>query len=189
MAEFADILIRRAELGDADRLADFASRTFHATFARDNRPEDMAHYLNQAFGPTQQLSEIVAREVTTLIAESAGLAAFAQLRLSPAPASVTSASPIELWRFYVDQSWHGRGVAQRLMQAVCAEAITLGAGSIWLGVWERNARAAAFYRKCGFIEVGECEFRLGQDVQTDRIMLLPKLALPQGQARPTPDHH
>ena len=36
---------------------------------------------------------------------------------------------------------------------------------------ERNPRAIAFYRKFGFVDVGAHEFRLGADVQTDRVMV------------------
>jgi ribosomal protein S18 acetylase RimI-like enzyme len=43
----------------------------------------------------------------------------------------------------------------------------------WLGVWERNARAIAFYRKFGFAEVGEHVFLLGKDPQRDVVMARP----------------
>ena len=46
-----------------------------------------------------------------------------------------------------------------------------GARELWLGVWERNARAQAFYRKCGFRKVGTQIFVVGSDPQTDDVML------------------
>ena len=99
------------------------------------------------------------------------LIAFAQLRPGTA-AGVTGAAPIELWRFYVDAPHHGRGVAQQLMAMVCTAARERAADVVWLGVWERNLRAQAFYKKAGFVDVGVHEFRVGQDVQTDRVMAL-----------------
>jgi ribosomal protein S18 acetylase RimI-like enzyme len=78
--------------------------------------------------------------------------------------------PLELWRFYVDQVHHGRGVAQQLMAAVIDAARARGAGTLWLGVWEHNAKAQAFYRKFDFVVVGAHTFVLGSDVQTDRVM-------------------
>jgi ribosomal protein S18 acetylase RimI-like enzyme len=41
---------------------------------------------------------------------------------------------------------------------------------MWLGVWERNPRAIRFYQKHGFVDIGAKEFRLGTDLQTDRVM-------------------
>jgi GNAT superfamily N-acetyltransferase len=59
---------------------------------------------------------------------------------------------MELWRFYLDQQWHGRGTAQRLISRVDEEALQAGARTLWLAVWERNGRAQAFYRECGFVD-------------------------------------
>ena len=42
--------------------------------------------------------------------------------------------------------------------------------TLWLGVWERNVRAQAFYRKQGFTVVGSQIFRLGSDPQRDLVM-------------------
>ena len=58
------------------------------------------------------------------------------------------------------------------MRAVMVVAAATGAGAVWLGVWERNARAIAFYAKCGFADVGAHDFRLGDDLQTDRVMVV-----------------
>jgi ribosomal protein S18 acetylase RimI-like enzyme len=41
---------------------------------------------------------------------------------------------------------------------------------IWLGVWEHNERALAFYLKWGFERFGEHIFMLGDDTQTDWLM-------------------
>jgi ribosomal protein S18 acetylase RimI-like enzyme len=76
---------------------------------------------------------------------------------------------IELVRFYVDAALQGRGLAHTLMQAALSAAAQR-ARTMWLGVWERNARAIAFYAKWGFIDIGDHVFMLGSDRQTDRIM-------------------
>jgi ribosomal protein S18 acetylase RimI-like enzyme len=133
----------------------------------------MAEFLAASYGVPQQLRELEAADTRTLLAVAGGaLVAFAQVRAGPAPPDVRTPEPVELWRFYVDRRWHGRGVAQRLMQAAREEAAAMGARSLWLGVWEHNLRARAFYRKLGFVEVGAHEFLLGQDLQTDVLMVL-----------------
>ena len=79
-------------------------------------------------------------------------------------------APVEIYRFYVDATAHGTGVAQRLMSEALAAARDLGGTHAWLGVWERNPRAIAFYFKCGFRDVGRQLFQLGADSQTDRVL-------------------
>ena len=166
-----DLVIRRARDDDAERLAEFARRTFVETFAPDNTAEDMAMHVASAFGTGIQLRQIRDPGMVTLLAElGPTLAGFAQVRNGERPACVTGDSPVELWRFYVDRPVHGRGIAQALMRAVDHNAVELGGRTLWLGVWERNPRAIAFYAKCGFVDVGEHAFIFGTEEQTDRVM-------------------
>ena len=164
--------IRFAVADDAAALAELAARTFHDTFAADNRPEDMAAHAAESYSSELQGREIADPEITTLLAhEDDVLVGFAQLRRGPAPDCVVDRAGIELWRFYIARAFHGRGVAQALMQRADDEARARAAATMWLGVWERNERAKAFYRKCGFADVGSHVYMVGTDAQTDRIMI------------------
>jgi diamine N-acetyltransferase len=168
----SDLSVRRAGAADAATLAAFAERTFRVTFAADNNAADMDVYCLQAFSIATQDAEIADPAVETLLMEdgAGALVAYAQLRQSRTPPEVTGPSPIELVRFYVDRERHGRGLAQRLMAEVVAAARARSARTIWLGVWEKNFRAVAFYQKEGFVDVGAHDFVLGTDRQTDRVM-------------------
>jgi len=160
------ISIRRAHPSDAATVAELGRRTFVETFAAQNAPEDLQAYVDATYGEAQQRREIEHPEIVTLLAEEGGEAvAFAQVRRAP-----TASGDVELARFYVDRPFHGRGVASLLMRAVLDAAGELGARSIWLGVWEQNARAIAFYTKCGFAFDGTKQFVLGSDLQTDLVM-------------------
>jgi ribosomal protein S18 acetylase RimI-like enzyme len=165
--------IRRATVDDAAALAEFGARTFYETFAVDNSPRDMELHLASAWSPQLQQVEILDRELDTLLAhdERGTLAGFAQLRAAHTPAGVQTVNPVEIKRFYVDKHWQGRGLARELMAAVETQARARGARELWLGVWERNTRAQAFYRKCGFEKVGTQIFVVGTDPQTDHVML------------------
>lgn len=165
-------MIRRATADDASTLAEFAARTFVATFGASTTDADLALFVQTAYGAQQQGAEIADPSVDVFIAEESGvLAGFAQLRDGPAPDCVTDDAPIELWRFYVDRPWHGRGVARSLMEAVEQQARARGATSIWLSVWEENVRAQAFYAKAGFRQAGTKDFVVGSDIQTDWVMV------------------
>lgn len=163
--------IRRASAADAATLAALAERTFRDTFTEVNTPENMAAHAAASYGIDKQREEIESDRIRTLLVELDGVVAgYAQLRNGHHPDCVSAENAIELWRFYIDRSGIGRGLAQRLMQAVVVEAAEWNGRALWLGVWEHNPRAIAFYRKCGFVEVGAHVFRLGDDAQTDLIM-------------------
>jgi diamine N-acetyltransferase len=169
----AGLAIRRACARDAAALAAFGLRTFQATFGADNTAEDLAAYLERTYGEPQQRAEIEDPEAATLLAEGAdgSLIGFAQIRRELPPDGVFGAAPVELRRFYVDDPFHGRGLAQILMRVVEDAATELGGRTLWLGVWERNSRAIAFYTKCGFIDTCKRVFVLGSDSQTDQVMV------------------
>mgnify|MGYP003395131454 CR=1 FL=1 len=165
------LLIRPATLSDATSLAALAERTFRETFAADNSGENIDLHCATRFSAEIQGQEISDPQMTTLLGEVAGeLVGFAQLRLAHTAACIKADRPAELHRIYVLNAWHGRGVARELMHAVYAAAARAGCDCIWLGVWERNPRAIAFYHKCGFSVVGDHPFMLGRDRQRDLIL-------------------
>ena len=164
--------IRLGLVTDAARLAAFASRTFVEAFAKDNRPDDMQAFLASAYGNAQQARELADPQVVTLLGlDGDTLGAYAQVRRGEAPSCVTVQDPIELQRFYVDRPFQGRGIAALLMRAAHDAAVGFGGCHLWLGVWEKNARALAFYRKEGFVDVGAKDFYVGPDRQTDRVLV------------------
>ncbi len=166
--------IRHATTHDAQLLAEVGAQTFSDTFATDNTPEDMATYLAHSFGVAKQTAELSDPSVIFLITEiDDRVAGYAKLQLGPAPDCVKGVNPIELSRLYVLPDWIGRGVAQELMDECFTVGREAACQTIWLGVWERNLRAQAFYRKVGFETVGTQPFQLGSDLQTDFIMMRP----------------
>lgn len=146
-------------------------RTFYETFAADNTPENMAAYLAASFGPDIQAAELADPAACFLMAEiDHSPVGYASLYAGEPPAGVSGTRPIELVRIYALKEWLGHGVGAALMQACLAEAGKRGHDTIWLGVWEHNPRAQAFYRKWGFVEVGTQVFQLGDDPQRDLLM-------------------
>lgn len=166
------VTIRTAIPQDSAPLAAIAEHTFREAFGTDNSPEDLELHCVQHFHAEIQGREIADPQLITLLAEVAGkLAGFAQLRLDKSKSCVQAARPAELNRFYVASEWHGQGVAHDLMRAVLAAAARAGSDCVWLGVWEQNPRAIAFYRKFGFEAVGNHIFMVGQDPQRDLILV------------------
>jgi len=172
MKQTSDAVVRHASAADAALLAELGARTFVETFAADNTPEDMSAYLAASFGHDLQAAELADPDSFFLIAEIDGTAAgYSRMHGAAIPPSgVTGNKPIELVRLYVSQDRLGRGIGALLMQACLTEATQKGYDTVWLGVWEHNRRARAFYRKWNFQEVGTHVFQLGNDSQTDILM-------------------
>ncbi|HEX6041435.1 GNAT family N-acetyltransferase [Longimicrobium sp.] len=174
MTDAGALVIRRATEADAAAVAELALRSFMDAFAAKNRPEDVGAYTSRVYGAAQQAAEIADPDIATFVGEVDGrMAAYAQVHRGPTAPGVDDPTAVEIMRFYVDQPWHGRGIAQRMMDAALQAARDFGARSVWLGVWEHNPRGIAFYNKLGFRVVASHHFLLGSDLQNDFVMTRP----------------
>ncbi len=166
-------VIRIATLAD---VAPLAEQTFRDTFAADNSAEDMDAYVRTSLSLDQLRAEIEDATNTFLLAFASDAqrpVGYAKFRTSTADPNVSGPRPVELERLYVDQRALGHGVGAAIMQACLDRARAAGFETMWLGVWEHNERAKAFYAKWAFRTVGSHVFQLGADAQTDLIMQRP----------------
>jgi len=168
-----DIRIRQATRDDAKLLTDLSYTTFWDAFAHHpkNAPDDLNHYMRQAFNIEQITAELAEQASIFLIAELDGKpAGYAKLIVGSVEDGITASRPIELSRLYSQQEYLGKGVGQNLMNECFAFANSADHDVMWLGVWEYNQRAQRFYEKNGFTVVGKHTFQLGSDPQTDLLM-------------------
>lgn len=167
------MIIRYGNTADAAPLAEFGAKAFYDTFAPHNTEENIRLYLERTYSPELQRNELLDPNVIFLISEiEEQFAGYVKLTLDSRTEAVSAARTIELERIYAAAEHIGRGIGKALMEASIREAQQRDRNSIWLGVWERNPRAIAFYKKWGFREVGEQTFMLGDEPQRDLIMEL-----------------
>ena len=146
--ETTDIDIRYATSQDNNLLAEIGAETFYDSFAADNTPANMTAHLTSSFSPAKQAAELAEPNSRYLIAQiDDQVVGYARLKFEDAPPVIAARRPMEIARFYARKPWIGRGVGRRLMVACLAEASHAGCDVVWLGVWEKNPRAIAFYSK------------------------------------------
>ena len=169
----SSITIRQAVSEDAKLLTDLAYTTFWDAFAHHpkNAPDDLNHYMRQAFNQEQTTAELADPKNIFIIAEIDGEAAgYAKIVIDHIEPGITAERPVELARLYSHQKYLGQGVGKTLMEACFDRAREEDRDVMWLGVWEYNPRAQRFYEKHGFRVVGSHVFQLGKDAQTDLLM-------------------
>jgi ribosomal protein S18 acetylase RimI-like enzyme len=169
----SQVSIRQATPEDAKLLTDLAYTTFWDAFAHHpkNAPDDLNHYMRQAFNLDQITIELSDDKSIFLIAElDTEAAGYAKIIIDNIEPGITAERPVELNRLYSHQRFLGQGVGQSLMEACFDRAKEDGRDVMWLGVWEYNPRAQRFYEKNGFRVVGSHTFLLGEDPQTDLLM-------------------
>lgn len=162
--------IRFATAGDAPLLAAFAAQAFTDTYRELSDPQEIADYVAEHFRPEVMAGVIADPACTTLLARvGERLAGYAVLSAEPPPDCVAGPAPLKLWRIYLGTGFIGQGLGARLMRAVHEQAYRRGARTLWLGVYDRNVRAVAFYERFGFAKVGGQEFLFGGEIYVDPV--------------------
>ncbi|WP_315857421.1 GNAT family N-acetyltransferase [Rhizobium leguminosarum] len=159
-------VIRRACQSDAGALFKFAARLFRATYSSNTAAADLDAYIYKNFNRERQEAEIVDLSAAVFLATTGDLIiGFAQVVVG----STESRSAL-LNRIYIDAEWRGSGLANDLLDTVVSESAQRGVTRLELTVFERNARAIAFYKRAGFAATGSTTFAVGDDLQTDVVM-------------------
>ncbi|PRO66499.1 GNAT family N-acetyltransferase [Alkalicoccus urumqiensis] len=153
---------------DIETLAAISQKTFQETFQEQNTPEDLDAYLRRAFS-TEQLRRELETDGTSfyLLYENSAPAGYLKLNTGGAQSEPMGADALEVERIYVLQAFQGRGFGRLLLDEAFQKARDAGMKRIWLGVWEKNEHAIAFYERRGFVKTGSHSFFLGTDEQTD----------------------
>ena len=166
------IIFRIGNEEDALRLSRLAANLFHQAYVRSMSSDVLDSYIAEDFGVTQQHAELSDPNITTLLVEIENvLVGYAQLRLKPIPVAIDFDISAELWRIYVDRSCHGLGIGRQLLSRLGEIAHEMFHDKIWLGVWEQNPKAIAFYKKLGFNEIGNQEFHIGAEIHNDIVFI------------------
>lgn len=158
---------------DLKELQQLGRQTFIDAFAWGNTAENMNSYLNKAF-TDQKLAEEINDPHSELYFAKIGDRAVGYLKINfgQAQTELQDEKGLEIERIYVLQEFHGLKVGQVLFEKAHRIAKENNMDYLWLGVWEKNARAIRFYEKNGFVQFGSHAFKLGEEEQTDLMMKL-----------------
>ena len=168
-----EIRIRRITLADVSALSTLAKKTFYDAFTGTCTPVDMNYFLQNYYNEIELAKEVKNEKYqyffATLNDEIIGYLLFA---VNNEEFASLNKKALELKRFYVLQSHHGKGVAQKMMQHYLAFAIAEKYELAFLGVWEYNYKAQNFYSKYGFTKTNHTHnFPIGDTPQMDVYMV------------------
>ncbi len=168
-----NISIRQADISDSKVICALGVTTFYEAYCLQDDSRDLAKYILESFSSEQTEKELSNKDSTFFIAEADGcVVGYAKLRANAPAECLQDENAIEIQRIYILEKMKGKRVGNALMQKCFDEARRRNYETVWLGVWEKNQAAQKFYRKYGFIKVGELDFPYGETVGTNHILKL-----------------
>ena len=166
-------LIRPATKADIPLLCRLGATTFRETYSPISDPAEVDDYAETHFTPDKVQAWLARDDARTLLAFTGDLgdtaAGYAHVRRAPVPACVADREAVELNRLYLLASAQGGGVGGALIAAAFDAIVALGGRSVWLGAYDRNVKALAFYARRGFVQVGSHAFEFGGQVYADPV--------------------
>jgi diamine N-acetyltransferase len=173
-----ETIVRTGKAGDAEALADLGRRSFYEKWKNNTSAENMKSYLDENYLSDKIRSELEDESIHYVVAEKDGvLVGFARLlytfpdvqEFAP-EANVTSKKPMEVSRIYVSPELIGQSIGAKMMEKIIDLAKEKNCDLLWLGVWEKNP-AVRFYQRFGFVKAGTHQFALGDQIDTDTVMV------------------
>ncbi|MEF7560598.1 GNAT family N-acetyltransferase [Bacillus thuringiensis] len=164
--------IEKCTLEDIQKLQEISYETFNETFKHQNSTENMNHYLKKAFNLKQlekELSNISSQFFFVYFNDE--IAGYLKINTDDAQSEEMGNESLEVERIYIKGSFQKHGLGKYLLNNAIEIAIAKNKKNIWLGVWEKNENAIAFYKKLGFVQAGSHSFYMGDDEQVDLIMI------------------
>lgn len=165
------LTIRKCMSEDLGLLQDISIETFNETFRDQNSPEIMKTYLERAFNINQLEIEVsnTASEFY-FIYYNGEIAGYLKVNIHDAQTEMMGNDSLEIERIYIKGQYQKHGLGKFLLNKAMEIAMERNKKSIWLGVWERNENAIAFYKNMGFVQTGSHSFYMGNEEQKDFIM-------------------
>lgn len=182
--------IRRAGPEDADALAAIGKATFTETFAHLYPPEDLAAFLEEAYGLARTRADLADPQKAAWLVEANG-AAVGYALAGPCGLPHPDATPAcgELKRFYLLRTHQKGGLGSRLFDVVIGWLQSRGPRTVWIGVWSENHGAQRFYARRGFVKVGEYGFPVGRTIDHEFILRRSAEDFCSTPAKSHPDEH
>jgi diamine N-acetyltransferase len=163
--------IKKCTLEDSRKLQEISYETFNETFNDQNTPENMNTYLERAFNLKQlekELSNVSSQFF--FIYFNNEVAGYLKVNTNDAQSEEMGNETLEIERIYIKNKFQKLGLGKYLLNKAMVIAMERNKKKIWLGVWEKNENAIAFYRKMGFVQTGTHSFYMADEEQIDFIM-------------------
>ncbi len=165
------INLKKCTIEDLPVLQKISYETFNETFKHQNSPENMNSYLERAFNLKQLEKEILNISSHFFFAYSNNeIAGYLKINTNDAQSEKMGDESLEIERIYIKNKFQKHGIGKYLFNKAMDIAVESNKQKIWLGVWDKNENAIAFYEKMGFIQTGAHSFYMGDEEQIDFIM-------------------
>ena len=165
------IHLQKITKNNVQDLQEVSIQTFTETFKDNNSEKSLNDYLNTAYELTKLEKDLENPHSEFYFAYfNNEIAGYLKININDAQSEKMGENALEVERIYIKKSFKRRGIGRHLIETAEQLAKKYQKNLMWLGVWEYNPKAIAFYETLGFKVIGAHSFFMGEEEQTDLIM-------------------
>lgn len=159
------------KIDQVEALRDLAMQTYRETFGASIKEADIVDYFATDLSLATLSQELANPEsqhyFLNLDNQPVG---FIKVNQGLAQTEQELPNAFEIQRIYVKKAYQGQGLGKILFEFALDLAEKSECDWVWLGGWEHNYKAQAFYAKYGFEKFGQHEFVTGETVDIDWLL-------------------
>lgn len=164
--------IKEANPSDAPYISLLGRTTFTETFGNYFRDKnDLLEYNERTFSVKKISASLKKPDNNYWIAFIGELpVGYAKLKLNSSSEFIKTKNSCQLQKIYVLKDFISQKIGHRLQETLLQKATAYNYKSVWLAVLNENERAIGFYKKNGFVKVGDHTFGIGKETFEFAIM-------------------
>ncbi|USS85035.1 GNAT family N-acetyltransferase [Fructilactobacillus myrtifloralis] len=153
-------------------LHDLIVNTFWDTYRGSSADANIAAYLDQEYSPARIKEQLTESNCAFyFIVVDGKIGGYMKLNFGEAQTEDYDGKSMEVEKLYVLPDFKRQGLGTQLLEFAEQKARAHAADYMWLGVWSENEKAKAFYHEIGFRQTTTHTFELGDDPQTDLVLV------------------
>ena len=153
------INILKAEIKDAKILSKIGKKAFLVPHGKAGSKADIGNYVKQNFSEENLSKELSNPQFEYfLIYYDDKIAGFSKVIFNAVNDNIDDKNVTKMERLYLLEEFYGLNLGAALLDFNIKIAKENNQTGIWLNVWVENQRAISFYKKMGFVKVGEFNF-------------------------------
>jgi diamine N-acetyltransferase len=168
-----EVVIRTAEVSDADNLTVLKQQVWIATYAVEGIRTEFSSYVLSEFTLDKLRETILDKNKILLVAEIDNhLVGCVEINLKCECPIPSSQGEPEIAVLYVLERYTGIGIGVQLLSEALAELKNKSFKTAWLTVYHENERALRFYKKNNFKKIGITYFEMGGNQYENKVMMV-----------------
>ncbi len=167
------VTLRPITISEVDIFSKTAARSFIEAYRETETMDELTAFCEKHFSIehlTSDLQSVDYQHVAAFLGDE--MVGYLKLNLSVRPDGSRDLSALQIHRIYVLRDFWAHKIGAALMLKSMEIAVEIGAGLIWLVVYNKNQRAQDFYKKWGFEQTGVYDFDFNGVIHKDYIFEL-----------------